>query len=89
MLGRTGFVTVLLRNIFHVNIYNAGFNLYGFLGLTLTYMYFQFSLMVLIMAPAALAGGNVGGRVARRVRPGVLRAGVVTVGVVVAVSFWR
>jgi uncharacterized membrane protein YfcA len=45
--------------------------------------------LVLIMAPAALAGGNVGGRVARRVRPGVLRAVVVTVGVVVAVSFWR
>jgi putative spermidine/putrescine transport system permease protein len=52
VLGRTGFVTVLLRNIFHINIYNAGFNLYGFLGLTLTYMYFQFPLMVLIMAPA-------------------------------------
>jgi len=52
VLGRTGFATVLLRNIFHVNIYSAGFNLYGFLGLTLTYMYFQFPLMILIMAPA-------------------------------------
>ncbi|HLF01157.1 MAG TPA: ABC transporter permease subunit, partial [Anaerolineales bacterium] len=29
-----------------------GFNLYGFLGLSLTYLYFQFPLMVLIMAPA-------------------------------------
>ncbi len=52
VLGRTGFVTVLFRNVFHINIYQAGFNLYGFLGLTLTYMYFQFPLMVLIMAPA-------------------------------------
>ena len=37
---------------FDLNIYDAGFNLYSFLGLSLTYMYFQFPLMVLIMAPA-------------------------------------
>ena len=52
VLGRTGFATAILRNVFKINIYNAGFNLYGFAGLTLTYMYFQFPLMVLIMAPA-------------------------------------
>ena len=52
VLGRTGFATVLIRNIFHINIYQVGFNLYGFAGLSLTYMYFQFPLMVLIMAPA-------------------------------------
>lgn len=52
VLGRTGFVTVLLRNLLHINLYQTGFNLYGFAGLTLTYMYFQFPLMVLIMAPA-------------------------------------
>jgi putative spermidine/putrescine transport system permease protein len=51
-LGRTGFVTAILKNVFHVNIYDAGFNLYSFIGLSLTYMYFQFPLMVLIMAPA-------------------------------------
>lgn len=51
-LGRTGFITAILKNIFSVNIYTAGFNLYSFLGLSLTYMYFQFPLMVLIMAPA-------------------------------------
>jgi putative spermidine/putrescine transport system permease protein len=51
-LGRTGFVTVLLRDVFGVNIYGAGFNLYSFLGLSLTYMYFQFPLMLLIMVPA-------------------------------------
>ncbi|MEW6405125.1 MAG: ABC transporter permease subunit [Chloroflexota bacterium] len=51
-LGRTGFVTAILKNVFGVDMYDAGFNLYSFVGLTLTYMYFQFPLMVLIMAPA-------------------------------------
>lgn len=51
-LGRTGFVTTLLKEVFGYNIYDAGFNLYSFLGLSLTYMYFQFPLMVLVMAPA-------------------------------------
>lgn len=51
-LGRVGFVTTLLKEVFGINIYEAGFSLYTFLGLALTYMYFQFPLMVLIMAPA-------------------------------------
>lgn len=51
-LGRTGFVTTVLTDIFGFNIYKEGFNLYSFMGLSLTYMYFQFPLMVLIMAPA-------------------------------------
>jgi putative spermidine/putrescine transport system permease protein len=51
-LGRTGFVTVVLRDVFGLNIYGTGFNLYSFLGLSLTYMYFQFPLMLLIMVPA-------------------------------------
>jgi len=51
-LGRTGLATVLLIRLFGVNIYNAGFNLLSFAGLTLTYMYFQIPLMVLIIAPA-------------------------------------
>ena len=51
-LGRTGFITAVLKDVFGLNIYDAGFNLYSFLGLSLTYMYFQFPLMVLIMAPA-------------------------------------
>ncbi len=51
-LGRTGFITAILKNIFGINIYLTGFNLYSFVGLSLTYMYFQFPLMVLIMAPA-------------------------------------
>jgi putative spermidine/putrescine transport system permease protein len=51
-LGRTGFATVLLKNLLGWNLYDTGFNLYSFAGLTLTYMYFQFPLMVLIIAPA-------------------------------------
>jgi putative spermidine/putrescine transport system permease protein len=51
-LGRTGFITTVLKDVFQFNIYEKGFNLYSFLGLSLTYMYFQFPLMVLIMAPA-------------------------------------
>ena len=51
-LGRVGMVTVLLRDIFNINLYGSGFNLYSFAGLTLTYMYFQFPLMVLIITPA-------------------------------------
>jgi putative spermidine/putrescine transport system permease protein len=53
-LGRVGLVTTLFKNLFGVNIYDPsiGFNLYSFAGLSLTYMYFQFPLMVLIIAPA-------------------------------------
>ncbi len=51
-LGRTGLVTVLLKTIFGLNLYDQGFSLYSFLGLSLTYMYFQFPLMVLVITPA-------------------------------------
>lgn len=51
-LGRTGFITALFKNLFNWNLYDHGFNLYTFAGLALTYLYFQFPLMVLIMAPA-------------------------------------
>jgi len=51
-LGRLGLVTLLLKNVFHIDIYQGGFSLYSFWGLSLTYMYFQFPLMVLIMTPA-------------------------------------
>lgn len=51
-LGRTGLVTVLLRDWFGVNLYSTGFNLLSFFGLTITYMYFQIPLMVLIITPA-------------------------------------
>ena len=51
-LGRTGLVTVLLKLLFGLNLYDQGFSLYSFWGLTLTYMYFQFPLMALVITPA-------------------------------------
>lgn len=51
-LGRTGLITILLNSWLGLNLYQTGFNLYSFWGLSLTYMYFQFPLAVLIMAPA-------------------------------------
>jgi putative spermidine/putrescine transport system permease protein len=35
-----------------IDLYRSGFSLYGFWGLSLTYLYFQLPLMVLIIAPA-------------------------------------
>ena len=43
---------MLLREWFGINIYALGFNLLSFWGLTLTYLYFQIPLMVLILTPA-------------------------------------
>jgi putative spermidine/putrescine transport system permease protein len=51
-LGRLGMVTVFLKTVFHIDLYNAGFTLYSFWGLSLTYLYFQLPLMVLIITPA-------------------------------------
>ncbi|MBS3649961.1 ABC transporter permease subunit [Pseudaminobacter sp. 19-2017] len=50
-LGRLGLVTVLLREV-GVNIYALGFNILSFWGLTLTYLFFQIPLMVVIITPA-------------------------------------
>jgi putative spermidine/putrescine transport system permease protein len=51
-LGRLGLVTVVMRDWFGINIYATGFNLISFTGLTLTYLYFQIPLMLLIITPA-------------------------------------
>jgi putative spermidine/putrescine transport system permease protein len=51
-LGRTGLVTLLLKSVLKINLYDQGFNLYSFWGLTLTYMFFQFPLMILVITPA-------------------------------------
>lgn len=51
-LGRLGLVTVLLNSLVGLNIYSAGFNILSFWGLTLTYLYFQIPLMVVIITPA-------------------------------------
>ena len=51
-LGRVGLVTVLLKKFFDFDIYSTGFSVLSFAGLTLTYLYFQIPLMVLIVTPA-------------------------------------
>lgn len=61
-LGRTGFITAILRGICFpgadgapvcpFNPYDRGFNLYSLTGLVLAYTYFQFPLMVLTITPA-------------------------------------
>lgn len=50
-IGRLGLVTVFLRAI-GVDIYDTGFSLYSKIGIELVYLYFQFPLMVLVIAPA-------------------------------------
>lgn len=51
-LGRLGLVTLLFRDIFGFNIYGAGFSLFSFWGLAITYLYFQLPLMLLVITPA-------------------------------------
>jgi putative spermidine/putrescine transport system permease protein len=42
----------VLRDLFGINLYGAGFSLFSFWGLALTYLYFQLPLMVLMITPA-------------------------------------
>ena len=51
-IGRLGLLTVILKAVFGFDIYKTGFNLLSFAGLTITYLYFQIPLMILIIAPA-------------------------------------
>ncbi len=51
LLSPTGMLTNWLKAV-GINVYDYGFTLYKFWGLSLVYMYFQFPLMVLIIAPA-------------------------------------
>ena len=51
-LGPTGLVTMLLMKHFGINLRALGFNILSFWGLTITYLYFQIPLMVLILMPA-------------------------------------
>jgi len=51
-LGTTGLVTQLVRAVLGVDLYERGFTLFSFTGLSLTYLYFQMPLMVLIITPA-------------------------------------
>jgi putative spermidine/putrescine transport system permease protein len=51
-LGRLGFLTIFARDILGVDIYGNGFTIYSKIGLEIVYLYFQFPLMILIIAPA-------------------------------------
>jgi putative spermidine/putrescine transport system permease protein len=51
-LGRVGLVTVLLKKYLGFNLYSTGFSILSFTGLTITYLYFQIPLMVLMVTPA-------------------------------------
>ncbi|MCM2471947.1 ABC transporter permease subunit [Rhizobium sp. CG5] len=51
-LGPVGLLTVFLRTQFGLDLRMLGFNLLSFWGLTLTYLFFQIPLMILIITPA-------------------------------------
>ena len=51
-LGPTGLVTAFLMDAFGINLRVLGFSILSFWGLTITYLYFQIPLMVLILLPA-------------------------------------
>jgi putative spermidine/putrescine transport system permease protein len=51
-LGRTGLMTAFIALVFQLNLYDdLGFNLYTFWGVSITYLYFQLPLMILITIP--------------------------------------
>lgn len=50
-LGRLGLVTIVLKSVFGFDL-TRSFNILSFWGLTVTYLYFQIPLMILIIAPA-------------------------------------
>ncbi len=51
-LGRLGFLTIFMKTFLGIDLYGNGFTLYSKLAIEIVYLYFQFPLMVLIMAPA-------------------------------------
>lgn len=51
-LGPIGLVTVFLKTQLGIDLRLMGFNLLSFWGLTLTYLFFQIPLMILIITPA-------------------------------------
>jgi len=51
-LGHLGFLTIFLKDALGIDIYDNGFTIYSKIGLEIVYLYFQFPLMILIMAPA-------------------------------------
>ena len=55
LLGSNGLFTVLLKNKLNLDIYSQGFNLFSWSGITLTYVYFEIPLAIMLMYPAIYA----------------------------------
>jgi putative spermidine/putrescine transport system permease protein len=51
-IGNAGLVTRTIEAMFNLDLRAMGWSIYNITGLSIVYMYFQFPLMVLIMAPA-------------------------------------
>lgn len=51
-IGPVGLITVFLKTNFGLDLRLMGFNLLSFWGLTITYLFFQIPLMILIITPA-------------------------------------
>jgi putative spermidine/putrescine transport system permease protein len=51
-LGPAGMITAYLRTDLGINLQALGFNILSFWGLTITYLFFQIPLMILIITPA-------------------------------------
>jgi putative spermidine/putrescine transport system permease protein len=51
-LGNLGLITNLIDDVFGFRLQSTGFSLYTMTGLSIVYLYFQFPLMVLVIAPA-------------------------------------
>jgi putative spermidine/putrescine transport system permease protein len=51
-LGTIGIVTQFLQNQLGISIYQHNFTLFSKLGVEIVYLYFQFPLMILVIAPA-------------------------------------
>ncbi|MBC2579440.1 ABC transporter permease subunit [Clostridium sp. DJ247] len=52
LLGSNGLFTILLKNKLNLDIYSHGFNLFSWSGITLTYIYFEIPLAIMLMYPA-------------------------------------
>jgi putative spermidine/putrescine transport system permease protein len=50
-LGRVGAVTTLFEGL-GLNLYDSGFTLYSYWGLSIVYLFFQIPLMILVLLPA-------------------------------------
>jgi putative spermidine/putrescine transport system permease protein len=58
LLGTNGLFTAFLSKKLGVNIYDLGFNLFSWTGITLIYVYFQVPLSIMLMYPAVDAIKN-------------------------------